>query len=141
MQLALGLCLTEAKQAKQEKFEALQAKWRAAHKKELDLSFAANHKYGTWYIHAPRGVRERIERARAAESKAMDAVFAWLDAHSPRAWRTGTPAYWICDKLTYADAMTEGQLSVVPPPPYGYTTHEMERFARPIEQKEPTPTW
>lgn len=117
----------------QERFESLQARWRAAQEKAHSLRFDLRYHYGEhYYVYAPKGKRDKADRASRAEEKAADAIFAWLDANSPRDWRRGVPSAWVCGELTYADAMTTDQLSVVPPVAYGCTSADSIRFARAI---------
>lgn len=126
----------------QERFEALQARWRAAHDKQHDLRFKLRYAYGdTYYIHAPKAKRDRADRASKAADFVQDAIFAWLDANSPRSWRTGVPCYWVCESLTYADAITTGQLSVTPPVAYGGLPSDSIRFAAALPTKEPAFAW
>jgi hypothetical protein len=113
----------------QEHFEAMRARWRKASEKARELRWNIEGKYGTWYIYAPAGQRAKIERANAAEEKAQEAIFAWLDAHSPRDWRHGVPCHWVCDQLTYEDAMTRERLSVQTPCSYGSMPSDALRFA------------
>lgn len=115
----------------QQFFERLQARWRAAHEKETRLRHQLDYKYGKWWM-APRGKQQQFERAQAAEGAASDAIFAWLDIHSPRDWRHSAPCLWVCDKLTYEDAVTEGPLAVVPPCSYGRYPSDMIRFAQAV---------
>jgi hypothetical protein len=115
----------------------LQAKWRALHDKTRELTHGLERKYGSpWYIYVPRSQRERIEAAQRREDKAREAIFAWLEQHSPRSWSSGVPCYWVCDSLTEADALTSGQLTVTPPPGYGSYPSDMIRFAWPVKPQE-----
>lgn len=108
-----------------------QEKWRTAYRRLCALRFALEARYGhVW--HAPRGQEAKLDHLREKETEAADAVFAWLDEHSPRCWRTGPPMHWVCGELTEADALTSGPLSVVPPPAYGSAHREMDRFAAPV---------
>lgn len=127
---------------KQQRFEALQARWRKAREKASELRYKLESAYGWMYfVHAPKGKRDRLDLARAAEDKAQDAIFTWLDQNSPRDWRRGVPCNWVCDSLTYADAITSGQLSVTPPVAYGGDITDSLRFARPVAPQETAPMW
>lgn len=97
-------------------------------------------RYGDWH-YAPRGQRERLEKFQDRASKAMEAVFVWLDENSPRDWRHGAPCFWVCEHLTESDALTMGQLSVIPPPVYGAHHGDADRFARPVSTLEPVAPW
>ena len=126
---------------KQERFEQLQARWRAAKEKADEFGYQLRYKYGEpAYLNAPRVPREKYDRLRNAEDRASDAIFKWLDAHSPRSWRTGVPSNWVCESLTYADAMTRDRLSVVPPCAYGSYPEDMVRFSSPVVS-EVAPSW
>jgi hypothetical protein len=74
----------------------------------------------TWLL---KGERDREDRAVAAVDRAGAAFFAYLQSISPRDWSTGVPAHWLCEKLSYDDAVRpRGEpLSVVPPLSYGAT--------------------
>lgn len=116
----------------QAKFEALQARWRKADHRERELAYQLRQRHGAYLIGCPHGQREKLARASDAEARAAEAIFSWLDACSPRSWRRGCPSSWVCDHLTYADAVTAGPLSVIPPPAYGCYPDDMLRFARPV---------
>ena len=110
----------------------LQERWCVAHEAMLTVLYSLDRRYGK-AAYAPLGKRAKLEAAYKREDKASDAIFAWLDARSPRDWRHGVPAYWVCTQLTEADALTAGQLSVVPPPAYGHYESDAVRFAMPVE--------
>lgn len=110
----------------------LQDKWR-----KLNTALRAeigylDRAYGR-AAYAPESKRRKLEALRARESAASDAIFAWLDAHSPRSWRSGVAAYWVCDQLTEADALTRGALSVVPSAGYGSNPSQVLHFARALD--------
>ncbi len=118
----------------QQRFEHLKTRWRTAYDKARDLRFELIRQYGREFTyHAPKAPRDRLERVYIAEDKAAEAIFAWLELHSPRQWRTGVPAHWVCESLTYADAMTTGQMQVIPPVAYGHMPNDAIRFAAPLE--------
>lgn len=119
---------------KQERFDTMQARWRKAQEAERWFSHALTYKYGNWW-QAPSAKRDRMESLRRRTEAAADAIFAWLDSNSPRQWRAGVPAHWVCDSLTYADAITAGRMSVTPPPSYGSYPSDALRFAQPIEPR------
>lgn len=109
----------------------LQEKWRKAHEKERDLARKLEYTYGkTWM--APQGKRAKYDAVNKRLDAAMEAIFAWLDANSPRNWRTGVPAFWVCEHLTEADALTADRLSVVPPVAYGSLPGDSIRFAQAV---------
>lgn len=106
----------------------LQAKWRKAHEAERKMARELEYQYGKTWL-APRGKQARYEAIAKRESAASGAIFAWLDANSPRDWRRGVPAHWVCGELTEADALTAGTLSVLPPVAYGRMPSDSVRFA------------
>lgn len=92
--------------------------------REARLS-ALRVKYGAemslhWLSAAERG---RVNVAIERYDKACDAFWALLMPSAPRAWFHGVPSAWVCEELTYADAVRplSEQLSVVPPCAYGYS--------------------
>lgn len=117
--------------ATREKFERLQAKWKAANEAELSFRRELKMKYGEVWK-APRGKENRLQVLAERESKAMDKLLDWLDSNSPRNWHSGCPVYFIMEELSYDDAVTSGQLSVVPPAPYGYSNTDMVHFSRAV---------
>jgi hypothetical protein len=115
-----------------EQFEKLQAAWLKAHEAERTMARTLEYKYGhTWT--APSGKEAKYKTVAKRADGAMEAIFAWLDINSPRSWRTGSPAYWVCTELTFEDAITAGALAVVPPPSYGTYQSDSLRFARAVE--------
>lgn len=116
-----------------EMLELLRSKWRAERGKASALRQKIEDKYGRpFYINAPWRKREMIDRATKREDKAADRIFAWLEKYSPRSWRTGVPAHWVCESLTYDDALTPGRLSVTPPCAYGSYPSDSVRFAQAV---------
>lgn len=98
----------------------LQAKYRKAHERLLSYQYELQRQYGeTW--RAPAGKQRRYEALREVEQSASGAIFDWLREYSPREWSCGVPSHWICTELTEADALTSGELSVIPPVAYGAT--------------------
>jgi hypothetical protein len=111
----------------------LQERWAVLDEKARELRWSLEGKYGSpWYINVPRAQRERIEKAHNRADKAQEAIFAWLDTHSPRSWRSGVPANWVATQLTEEDALTRGRLSVTPPVAYGGMPSDSLRFAAAI---------
>lgn len=118
------------KENSQERFDELQAKYRAAHEAYWNFHRSLKSKYGeTW--RAPSSMEKKLKSAENREYKSWQAVMVWLERFSPRQW-TGIPVHWICSSLTYADATTTGQMAVIPPPAYGYSPDDSIRFARPV---------
>ena len=107
------------------KFDRLRARYveAAARLDEADVEFAGRYgaRYATTWL--SRRDQQRLERLRAARRKAEEAIFAHVQAHSPRDWGRGVPQAWVCASLTWDDAVRPlGEpLSVVPPMSYGAT--------------------
>lgn len=107
------------------KFDALRKRYLKAADALANLEIALSAKYGLssrpdWYTGAERkkltALRERID-------KATDAFTGHLGRISPRDWSYGVPVRWICETLSYEDAVrpTSEPLSVRPPLAYGAT--------------------
>lgn len=112
-------------------FDRLQSAWRVARTACEAFRLGLARKWGeSWRANTRE--REKLDKLREKEGKAQDAFFAWLDRYSPRSWRSGVPCYWVCEELTYADAITAGAMSVVPPPSYGSVHGDSLRFAAPV---------
>lgn len=88
-----------------------------------DVRRALSQKYGSACnaVHYGKGDRTKLERADAAYDKACSRLFELLEA-SPRDWRSGVPATWVAETLSYEDAVrpVSDPLSVTPPCSYGY---------------------
>jgi len=123
-----------ATQSPAERFADLQSKAREAYaeayafRAELDRRFQS-HSYAT------RTLQNRLAVLDRAERRHWDRYFKYLTAISPRAWDQIIPCSWIREALTYADAVTDGTLSVVPPAAYGYTQEDSRRFAWPVSAR------
>lgn len=75
----------------------------------------------------------RLDALRRRENRVSDAMFRLLDEFGGRSWRSLVPYWWVMGDLSWEDATTTGELSVVPPPGYGATVADMERLAAPVE--------
>lgn len=117
------------------KFDAIQAAYVKVQERRSTFADAIYRKYQwsipTWQL--TRAERDKKDKIDAAESKCLDRMSALLADISPRSWSASVPYHWLCTGLTYADAITTGQLSVMPPVPYGHTAYDVERFAAPLE--------
>jgi hypothetical protein len=119
--------------ADKRRFETAQARYRAAYdaRETFRLEVLAR-KYGTrtpsesWLL---KGERDKLERYQSAMDRASDALFSVLDTVAPRHWRSTVPHHWIMTELVWADAVTEDELSVTPPPAYGASTRDVACFA------------
>ncbi len=111
--------------ASRARFDVLRSRYVATEAKRSALDSAHRVKYGRDYSDAwlSRGDAARFESARAASDKAGLAFRAHLTAISPRDWSYGVPCHWVCERLTYEDAVRPANepLSVVPPLSYGAT--------------------
>lgn len=108
-----------------ERFDALRARYIAARVKQEEHYAALRFKYGGEYKDSwlRAGERNLEDRLSAAVDKAGDALFAHVQAISPRDWSVGVPVSWVLEDLTFEDAERPvGEpLSVVPPLSYGST--------------------
>lgn len=114
-----------------EHFTTLQRAWTERADTLRALRAEAERRYQD-VTYAPSRVRQHIDRAERAERKAQNKFCDYLEAISPRDWRSGVPITYLRERLTFADATTAGALSTVPPPAWGYTDHEARAFAAPV---------
>ncbi len=77
----------------------------------------------------------KLDELHARQIKLQDRFFELLRSISPRDWDRGISVYWILSQLTYEDAVTSGELSVMPQRAIGYSEQETSQFARPVEQR------
>ena len=115
-----------------DRFNKLQEQVRALDATRTELEIDLRVKYSA-VCYASKTERKRLDALRARIDKTADRLFAMLDEISPRGWRSGAPWHWIITQLTYDDAVSSGQLAVVPPPAYGYNDRDMQLFAQPIK--------
>jgi hypothetical protein len=113
------------------RFIELQVKAREAAAKRDAFRRDLDFKYGRM-IYAKIGERKQLDKLDAAEKRAFDRFYAHLTKIAGRDFGTGFPTYWLRDCLIYADAITRGQMSTVPPAAWGYTDHAMRQFAEPV---------
>jgi hypothetical protein len=116
-----------------EQFEALRAKALAAKAKHEHLRAEATARY-RHYLYAPAAQRDRIEGAHKALRKAEERFYAHLHKISPRQWTVGVASRWVVESLTFEDAVTEGVLSVMPDPAWGFSAADLATFAGPVKK-------
>lgn len=116
-------------------FGELQSRAQAKAAAHREFSIAMRLKYGQYRFGIRKSEANRLERLDAADTKAQDAFFAWLDEHSPRCWRSHAPACWIVEELTFDDAVSDGQLATIPPCAWGYAPSDMVRFSAPVRSE------
>ncbi len=119
-----------------EHFERIRARYLAAKQREdayrLEVLLP---KYGQmrpqrgWLT---RTELKKLETVRRAQDREYDRFFLLLDRIAGRDFRNGVPWVWVMENLTYEDAITKGQLSVVPPVYYGGTERGAEEFAQAV---------
>ena len=85
------------------------------------------------YTFANATEKRALGALETAADKAWNKFFLFLESISPRSWLSGPPVWWVRDHLKYEDAVTSGQLSVVPPPSMHYDKSQMETFAAPMQ--------
>lgn len=109
------------------KFDALRVRYLAAKEKFDEHCSAMRVKYGGDYQDSwlRAGERRAEEKIRGKVATAGDALFARVQAVSPRDWSYGVPVCWVYENLTWEDAVRPAgePLSVVPPLSYGSTVH------------------
>lgn len=116
-----------------ERFEVLQAKWRDADRAVTSARAVLNARYQS-HQYAPAVKRRALEVLERKERRASESFTKLLIALSPRDWRSGVPVSYLRDGLTYADAITRGQLSTIPPAAWGYTPRDSEVFSWPLPE-------
>jgi len=117
------------------KFDAKRKKLVAAVEKRTALQVELARKYGDGFRESwlTAGEARRLEGLKTRASDLADEMFAFVASISPRDWSTGVPFNWIVNELSFADAITRGALSVVPPVAYGGSTNEVEKLARALD--------
>lgn len=109
------------------RFDALRAAYLAKKANLDDYENGIRRKYGgAWNRSWLRNTEEkRLAQKTEATDKARRKFFDFVMSISPRDWNYGVPYHWICEELTYEDAVRplDEKLSVVPPLAYGYTEH------------------
>ena len=107
------------------RFDELRARYLAQQAKRSAHDDAMRGKYGgdyrtTWLT---TGEAKKETKLREASDAAQNAFIDYLTEISPRYWKSGVPVHWLCEELTYEDAIrpVDQPLSVVPPLAYGAT--------------------
>jgi hypothetical protein len=115
--------------ADKKRWDALHASHATARSAARDYESELRGRYGwgdsNWRSWITRTERGKLERLEARADKIGDKIVDLLLRISPRgeAWRTGAPAWWIREKLSWEDATRPvgDPLSAVVPAPYGRT--------------------
>jgi hypothetical protein len=109
-----------------ERWDALHARKDSAADAFGSLERTLGSRYGWapgWDSWISNTERKALDRKRSAIRRVDAQIFKMLDKISPRDWHSRVPAHWVCENLTWEDAvrpLTE-PLSVVPPCSYGST--------------------
>jgi hypothetical protein len=125
MRRALRLKYGHSRVSDHARWDKLRAQFLAAHEAARAQEIEMRVRYGdaNWRHWASKSDRNKLDKLRERERKIGDKIMALLLRVSPRgdAWRTGAPAYWIYEKLSWEDATrpVNEPLSVVVPAPYG----------------------
>lgn len=111
-----------------ERFDKLRKAYVTKKAKLDEREDAIRQRYGgNWRRHWLKASEEK-DLTKKAESVdvARRAFFDYLTEISPRDWGFGVPYHWLCEELTYEDAVRPlgERLSVVPPLSYGATEHK-----------------
>jgi hypothetical protein len=127
----------------QQRFEHLQARAKATADQCRDYAIDLRVKYGDAYYRGWIGGKEkrRLDQLQRADTRETDRFVAFLVTIQGRDFRRGVPQHWLLDNLTYADAITTGKLSQTPPPAYGYSIGDSQRFAAAIIPQETAANW
>jgi hypothetical protein len=112
-------------------FTAAVQTWRVASDQLAIARADASRRYRD-LIYAPAKIRHAVDVLDRADRRAQDRVYAMLATISPREWTHGIPMHYVRMRLTYADAVTRGQLAQIPDPAYGYTQADSVQFAAPL---------
>lgn len=99
---------------------------------------ALKGKYGlaSWLHWQSRAERKQYDALCKQQMRAADACMDWLDRYAaPRNWHAGVPMDWLCRTLSYADAITLGQMATIPPPAYGYSYRDAYAFAQSVSEQ------
>lgn len=116
------------------KFNALRAKILALESKREELRSSLTSQYGAYQTSwLTPSERAKLEKLAAQINDHSDRFFELLDSISPRSWRSGVSYWWIITQLTYSDAVTRGELSVMPQIAFGSGEREMLVFMRPVK--------
>jgi hypothetical protein len=115
-------------------FIDLQKKWTETYDEYRNLRIQLENKYGpyTYFVHYSVSENKKLESL----SKKLDRIYSrmhkLLEKISPRDWRRGISTIWIMTELTYEDAVTDGPLSKIPEPAFGFDTRYTRRFAEDV---------
>lgn len=85
----------------------------------LDIDLSVKYGKREW---ASRTEQKKLDQLRKRKARVCEKMFAVLDKVATRDWHHGVPAYWVCEKLSWEDAIRPANepLSVTPPTVYGY---------------------
>ncbi len=116
------------------KFNALRAKIVEveAARDEFRAKLATVYGYGFKLAWVKTAERKKLEAFTKKADKLGDQFYTLLDSISPRSWRTGVAYSWVLTQLTYADAITSGELAVMPQCSFGSQESDMRRLMRPV---------
>ena len=112
--------------ADRRRFDALRTRYLAADAKLREAIVVFERRYGSVVVWRPwlsAAESARLQRLDAAKDRASRAIYALLEAISPRSWMSGVSAHWVCAELSWEDAVRplSEPLSVTPPLAYGAT--------------------
>lgn len=113
-------------QINRDRFEGFRARYLAAVVRLDEASAPMRARCGyhqDWRQWITRAEGRRLEALHGRVDAAADRLLKHIETFSPRDWRSGTPAHWVYEKLTYEDAARprSERLSVVPPLAYGHS--------------------
>jgi hypothetical protein len=122
-----------------ERYATLRTRAREAAERLRQYQIRLSVRYGSMSGNTPDHYLKAAERRKRDQLKAAcdrhdRAMYAYVEAISPRAWDQGVPYTWIVHTLTFDDAVTRGALSVVPPPAWGFGQDDTRRIAQPVQE-------
>lgn len=89
-------------------------------------------RYGGNVHYASATEKRQLEKLEQTARRKEQIFVDLVQIISPRDWTRGVPAHWVISSLTVDDAITAGQLTVIPPPAWGYTDQDSRVFAQAI---------
>jgi hypothetical protein len=113
------------------RFLDLQRRWIDAYGEYETMRWRLREKYGphTWDYHYSAAERRKLDSLSRRMDRLVASMYRLLSRISPRDWSHVVPTRWVMSELSFEDAITDGAMSVIPNPAYGYTREDARRFA------------
>lgn len=125
-----------ATSADRTKFLSIKARYQIAANDYDALDSALRIKYGSNYSKSwlKKSDAKKLESLRDKQGKLSAQMHDLLQRISPRDWDRGVSSWWVMNQLAWGDAITDGQLSTMPDPAYGYTERDMRVFMQSVKR-------